>query len=340
MDKDGVSVIVPVYNGEEYLKECLESIINQTFKPIEIIIVNDGSYDNSLEIIKEYMKIDNRIKLVNKENGGLAAARNSGIKEAKCKYILFVDADDFIDKNTIKYLYDKAEREELDVVIFDMFIYYNNENKKLYKDIDIPDNKIKDNIEYLIDFFLGKGIGSVANKLWKTELYHSNSILYPENISYGEDSSTMPRLISKAKRIGKINKPLYYYRQNEKSMTHKKDKRIYEYILAYNIVIDYLKRDEFEKLKKYKFTFKYNLVYRHLEDVFFWSKIVKENKDYNKVYHEFKKDIKNKDNIYIKDSTKLSIINSIIVKAYKINFFIGEFVKYNIYIIIKIKRLL
>ena len=337
--KKGVSVIIPCYNGERYLKNCLDSIVNQIFNDIEIIVINDGSTDASKEIVEEYMKSDKRIKLINKKNEGLSSARNGGIKESSFKYIFFVDADDFIDINTIKYLYDKAEKYDLDVVICDMIIYYNNDNNKIYKDIEIKDSEIKNSEYYLKEFFLGKGIGSVSNKLWKRELYENNNISYPKNITYGEDSSTMPRLICEAKKIGKVNKGLYYYRQNENSMMHK-NKRIYEYILAYNLVIDYIDRKKIRYLDMYKFTFKYNLVYRHLQKVFMVSKIVKENEDYKKVYCEFRKDIKEKRNKYIKCKEKISLINYIIVKSYKINFLIGEFVKYMIYLAIKIKNFL
>lgn len=335
----GVSVVIPCYNGEKYLRNCLDSVVNQTFNNMEIIVVNDGSTDSSTEIVEEYMKDDKRIKLINKENGGLSSARNRGIKESSCKYIFFVDADDFIDINTIRYLYDKAEKFNLDVVICDMIIYYNNYNNKIYKDIEIKDSEIKNSEAYLKEFFLGKGIGSVSNKLWKKSLYNDNTISYPENITYGEDSSTMPRLICEARKIGKINKGLYYYRQNESSMMHK-NKKIYEYILAYNLVIDYMDRKKIRYLNMYKFTFKYNLVYRHLENVFMISKIVKENEDYKKVYCEFRKDIKEKRNKYIKCKGKISFINYIIVKSYKINFLIGEFVKSMINLAIKIKKTL
>ena len=98
MQQPKVSVIVPVYNVEKYLKQCLDSIVNQTYKNLEIIIVNDGTKDNSMKIVEEYLQ-DKRIKVINKENGGLSSARNRGIEEATGEYISFVDSDDYIDLN-------------------------------------------------------------------------------------------------------------------------------------------------------------------------------------------------------------------------------------------------
>lgn len=102
-----LSVIVPVYNVEKYLKECINSIINQTLKDIEIICVNDGSTDNSLKILEELSQLDNRIKIINKENGGLASARNAGMKVASGEYYTFIDSDDFIDTNAYETVINK-----------------------------------------------------------------------------------------------------------------------------------------------------------------------------------------------------------------------------------------
>ena len=116
MNNPKVSVIIPVYNVEKYLKHCLDSVCNQTFKDIEIIIINDCSPDNSLQIIKEYQQKDDRIVLVDlKQNGGLANARNTGIKNSKCKYITFVDSDDWVSKDYIEVLYNGIEKFNCDL---------------------------------------------------------------------------------------------------------------------------------------------------------------------------------------------------------------------------------
>lgn len=128
-----ISVIVPVYNTEKYIKKCIRSIIEQTLKEIEIIIVNDGSKDKSLEIIKDLMKQDRRIKLINKENEGVSSARNSGIKMAKGKYIQFIDSDDWIEKEFLEKMYDFAEKENVDIVVSDYYEDYSNGKIKIKK---------------------------------------------------------------------------------------------------------------------------------------------------------------------------------------------------------------
>ena len=104
-----VSIVIPVYNVEKYIRQCLESVINQTLKDIEIIIVNDGTKDSSMKIAEEYLS-DKRIKIINKENGGLSSARNAGMRIAQGKYICFIDSDDFIEKNMMEELYIAIEK--------------------------------------------------------------------------------------------------------------------------------------------------------------------------------------------------------------------------------------
>ena len=119
-----VSLVIPVYNVEKYIRQCLESVIDQTLKDIEIIIVNDGTRDNSMEIVEEYIS-DERIKIINKENGGLSSARNTGILAAQGKYICFIDSDDFIEKTMMEELYNKIEETNSDVTDSDVFLYDN-----------------------------------------------------------------------------------------------------------------------------------------------------------------------------------------------------------------------
>ena len=126
-----ISVIIPVYNVEKYLSDCLESVIQQSMREIEIICVNDGSTDNSYNILSEYADRDSRILIMNKENGGLSAARNTGYKKASGKYILFLDSDDYLSSpDVLDLLYKKAEKEEVDQLYFDAEVIFENENIK------------------------------------------------------------------------------------------------------------------------------------------------------------------------------------------------------------------
>ena len=112
-----VSIVIPIYNVEIYLKKCIDSILNQSFDDFEIILVNDGSKDSSLDICNEYLKKDTRINLVNKTNGGLSSARNAGLNVAKGKYISFIDPDDCINENYFNILINKAEMNDCDVIV-------------------------------------------------------------------------------------------------------------------------------------------------------------------------------------------------------------------------------
>jgi glycosyltransferase involved in cell wall biosynthesis len=133
-----VSIIIPVYNVEKYLQDCLDSVINQTLKEIEIICINDGSQDGSLNILKQYAAQDNRIRIMDQSNKGLSATRNAGLRSAIGKYIYFLDSDDCIELNAMDILYAAAEKDELDIVYFDAKCFYENadleENYANYKD--------------------------------------------------------------------------------------------------------------------------------------------------------------------------------------------------------------
>ncbi|MCH4207889.1 MAG: glycosyltransferase, partial [Solobacterium sp.] len=125
-----VSVVVPVYNVEDYLAKCIESILNQTFKDFELILVNDGSTDHSLDVIRKYEQLDERIKVVNKPNGGLSDARNAGMAIARGVYIDFVDSDDSIEPDLLKECMEKFHETDADMVIFDVYQYYQKTNTR------------------------------------------------------------------------------------------------------------------------------------------------------------------------------------------------------------------
>ena len=215
MENIKISVIIPVYNTEKYLKRCLESIISQDFIDIEVIVVNDCSIDNSLNIIKVLMNRDNRIKLINKQkNEGLSAARNSGIKIAKGEYILHIDSDDWIEKNYFLEVYEYAKNHNADIVITDF--YKDFDNGKLIYVKDQEENIGKE--EMLKNIFLMNSYPSVWNKLIRRELYIKNKIFHPLGVSIGEDLYVTPKLIYFSKNILKYNKAFLHYIQNPNSM--------------------------------------------------------------------------------------------------------------------------
>lgn len=182
-----ISIIIPVYNAEKYLEQCLESVITQSLKEIEIICVNDGSTDNSLQILEKYSRKDNRIIIINQENGGASKARNSALQIAKGEYCLNIDSDDWINEEYFKSLYNKAKSKNLDILISDMnFIELNNES--IYqKDLKILDTDLISGKEYIQIFLKENFYGYTWNKLIKRELYTKNNIKYNEKIFMFED---------------------------------------------------------------------------------------------------------------------------------------------------------
>ncbi len=213
--QDLISVIVPVYNVENYLKRCLDSIINQTYQNIEIILIDDGSTDNSGNLCEDYKKIDNRIRVIHKTNGGLSDARNIGIESAKGKYITFVDSDDYIHDEFIHSMYCVLVDNDCQIVSCGM--------KKFLKPIKRQKNyktkfKVFNNIDAVEYSLYEKKIdNSVCNKLFNIDLF--KKVKFPKG-KYFEDLATTYKLFLKSTNIAYLDMNLYYYFQNPTSIIH------------------------------------------------------------------------------------------------------------------------
>ena len=197
-----VNIIIPIYNSEEYLTKCLDSIKNQTLKEIKAILVNDGSTDSSEKIIDEYIEKYPQIFIkINKQNGGQGSARNLGLEKVTGEYVVFIDSDDYLQENMLEKLYDVAKKNDSDLVICD---YYEieNENKIAKKAIESIDNEIK------VNYMLSNA--SPWNKLIKTTIFKENKINFLEGHIY-EDLATMPVLTDYLKNIVYLEEPLYNY---------------------------------------------------------------------------------------------------------------------------------
>lgn len=223
-----LSIIVPVYNVEKYIKQCIESLVSQTLKDMEIIVVNDETKDNSIEIVKEFD--DKRIKIVNKKNGGLSSARNAGIEIARGKYIAFVDSDDFIDFNSAyEDMIKLANKYAADIVVGNANWYYNS-NKKLPMNIDkkMFKNKVISAEKYIVESIKSKRIFvPVWLNLYERELMVSNNIYFKNGILH-EDELFSPQVFLKANKVALYEKDFYNYRQREGSIMNSsaKDKRV------------------------------------------------------------------------------------------------------------------
>lgn len=227
-----VSVIVPVYNVEKYLPVCLDSLAQQTLDDIEIIIVNDGTPDNSQIIIDDYVqRYPSRMVSYIKENGGLSDARNFGIARANGEYIGFVDSDDCVREDMFDLLYEEATKKHADLTVCDYYTFDNEIKehyvKKLYKTSDSLDDyfdiSVLDNPELLLN------CRSYAwNKLYRREWWNENGFLFPVG-QWFEDSAIIYNTMLAANKISYVSEPLYYYRQNnENSITHRVDPRMYD----------------------------------------------------------------------------------------------------------------
>ena len=205
-----ISVIVPVYNVEKYLDKCLTSLIKQTYKNFEIIVINDGSIDNSLAICNKYANKYDNVKVYDYKNAGVAHARNVGIKKATGDYLLFVDSDDYIDEKLLENINEFLKKNDCDIVCFDMYKVVNNVNTYYHT----SNSLVKDNIKrYII------GDSGPCNKLIKKKLF--NNLKFMEKIYY-EDLATMPILALYTNKIEFLEEPLYYYVQRDNSIMHQK----------------------------------------------------------------------------------------------------------------------
>jgi glycosyltransferase involved in cell wall biosynthesis len=199
-----ISVIVPIYNVEIYLEKCLNSIINQTYKNLEIILVDDGSPDNCGKICDEHAKKDKRIKVIHKPNGGLSDARNAGLDMAKGEYIAFVDSDDYIAEEMCEELLDIALKQNADIAACAQYIL---ENKGVrVSGADVADDLSIDEIRYLI--LMDRYSNCAWDKLYKADLF--KDLRFCVGI-YSEDLFIMPSLFFTAKKAVLTKKPYYYY---------------------------------------------------------------------------------------------------------------------------------
>lgn len=203
-----LSVIVPIYNRERQIHRCIRSILEQTYKDIEIILVNDGSTDKSLEVCSEYESKDDRIIVIDKENGGVSTARNAGIEVANGEFISFVDSDDYIDLNYAKILIKFQEKNNCDVVLFNKFGDGIQSNVPEIQ--GIADNQ--DDITVLVfELLMKKRLNSPWDKLYRKEIIKDNNIRFPEGVNLGEDTIFNYQYWSKIDSIGIINNELYHF---------------------------------------------------------------------------------------------------------------------------------
>lgn len=215
--KETISIIVPVYNVEDYLDRCVESIINQTYKNIEIFLIDDGSTDSSGKKCDKWSKLDERIKVYHKKNGGLSDTRNYGINKSTGKYLTFIDSDDYIDQEYIEYLYSLIKRDNYDISIAQQTIVTKNDKKESTLEVKEITYEKMDAIKHLLleDSFTV----SACAKMYKRELF--DNIRFPKGKLY-EDNGTMYKIFDNIEKVICSTRPIYYYVIRNSSITTQK----------------------------------------------------------------------------------------------------------------------
>ena len=213
-----ISIIVPIYKAEAYLHRCVDSLLAQTFADYEIILIDDGSPDNSGTICDEYAKKDTRIKVIHKENGGVASARQCGIDNAIGIYTIHVDPDDWVKPTMLEELYNKAILEDADIVICDFYV--SEEKGDTYREQKLLKNNSQQVLE---DLLFHRLHGSLCNKLIRLTCYTDFDVKFVENLNYCEDYLVCIKILTQNVKLAYLNKAFYYYDQivNDDSITRK-----------------------------------------------------------------------------------------------------------------------
>ena len=311
-----VSIIIAAYNIDQYIERWINSIINQTLKDIEIIVVNDGSKDRTLDIIKDIASKDSRIKIIDKQNQGLIEARKSGMKIANGEYLLFVDGDDWLEIDTLEKLYKNAKSNNSDIVIYNAYNSYDNSKYKLniFRNMNQKD--------YIKRLFLGDIYPCIWSKFIKLDYIRSNHIEFVSNISYAEDLATSVSLFMHNPQISYVEDYLYNYYQRECSIT----KTINNKILEINEAIQFIKKklEEHNLFDKYKEEFDC-MIYEHIFEGNFLTRYY--NTDLGeKLYNQYKLyNISINNNKYIKEKiSKDSLFLRIRIKLYCKSYKLGK----------------
>jgi len=297
-----ISIIVPVYNVEKYVEKCIDSILNQTFKEFELILVDDGSTDSSGCICDKYKDKDNRIIVIHKENGGLSSARNTGIKIAKGDFIGFVDSDDYIAENMYKKLYDLCIDNNCEISVCKFGEEVDGEiiNTKEYESL-----KIMDNEEGMKELF--KGIlyrFSSCNKLFKREVF--KDIIFPKGRIH-EDLSTTYRLFANANKIAYINYAGYIYvKRSDSILTSSYSEKRLDAFIGWSEILDFIN----EKYPMLKDTVYACYTYACIDHMNYILNQVQHKDEKKELLSVIRRNVK----IYYKDI----LSNKILTKKYKV----------------------
>ena len=312
-----LSIVLPVFNVEKYLERCIKSILEGTYKDLELVIVNDGTKDDSENIIIRYLEKYNNITYIVKENGGLSHARNVGYTYAKGEYIAFFDSDDYIEKDMYEKLMAKVKDYNYDIVVCDLYMEYEQTGKKIYvssnvekeyKDVEEDNNEINIRKEIMENIYI-----AVHNKIYKKELIEKtfeNGMPFVNGMYY-EDIVYTYSILQNTRSISFVKEPLYYYVQRIGSISNNYDKKLYDIITSVEMLIE--NAVENNRFEDYKEILEY-IGIRYMYGTFMKRIAKTKNKKiylegYNRVIQEDKK-IYEKYGILGKNKKKNSILNN------------------------------
>lgn len=326
MEKIKISIIIPVYNTERFLKKCLDSVINQSLKEIEIILINDGSTDNSYLICEEYARLYNdKIKYIYQTNKGCSATRNLGITLAKGKYIAFVDSDDYLEKEMYESLYEKAILENLDICICGIKYINLSTNEIVYS---YPKN-IKNKNDYLKE---KNRMANSCNKIYKREEIINKKIFFPIKTHYAEDLVFSFKSIISLKKIGHIEKCYYNYILHGNNSIYNFDKRLGVF-LSFKELNYFLEQNNYLKEKNIKKIYNKIFISYAVKGTFFL--LMKSKNINNNVYKKYEKIFEKK---MLEERNKYSYLKIKIIFYKNLSYFIYKF---NLYTKLKkVKKLI
>ncbi|MEH7351933.1 glycosyltransferase family 2 protein [Gottfriedia acidiceleris] len=302
-----VSVIIPAYNIEKYIERSVKSVLSQTLADIEIIIINDGSTDRTLDIINAIK--DKKIKIINQENSGVSRAREQGIEIAEGEYLYFLDGDDWLENDALEYMYNVSSKRNLDILMVDAYIDDDMGN------IDYLQGAKKISVDPLLDIMTDNVIPSLWSKFFKRDLFTKNSIIHPIDISMGEDLFLNIQLFYNASRIYRIEKAfLHYIIRPDSSTQQYSEKRFDIFKMLYEMKCFLINKSIYEKYKlEYEFLY---YIHTYLYQVVFANAKGKVHKE---IFSMCKKSINftNHSNSYINQyHKKLSLIRKFLLVSY------------------------
>ncbi|WP_175640176.1 glycosyltransferase family 2 protein [Metabacillus schmidteae] len=275
-----VSIIVPIYNSERFIDKTITSIVNQTYKNIEIILLDDGSTDNSLNIMKKYEKQDGRIKVFSHKNQGQSFTRNKGIEISSGEFLVFVDSDDWLDKHFVEKMYTEISKTNSEIIVCDYYIHYSNKLKEMAY------NYSKDIVgEEAFELMLNGNISHTCwGKIFKSTLIKNSNVLFPVGKT-NEDLYTVSVWFLRASKVGFLNEFLITQRHREGSITNSFTNSFIDLLYILNLLRDYLVENNlfnrFEKQykRKYQKMVVYLLNYGvRMKRFDFTKKVLKESK--------------------------------------------------------------